>query len=289
VVECPADELCPRRHVEPGLDASAGGLDGPHAEHEAVGDLTAGVPERDETDDVAVTGGQGVGAAPALEILRGQPHGPHEPRPRRAGGRQHNRCGRRRLAEGRQGAKALALAQVTVEHQHARPQRTKRLLGLIERLGMSDEFEVAAGAQLRGGGAAAAYQHSRAHGGSLSAGRRAPIHVLALAFFVGGQIMLIVAIVPVLSERDEDIMRAVARRFGLASGVAIAVLLATGIALASHFSRWQDETLQAKLAVLLLGGELTALHIATPYSRAVSLALAGSSLTVVWLGVALTH
>jgi putative copper export protein len=115
------------------------------------------------------------------------------------------------------------------------------------------------------------------------------LHVVALAFFVGGQIMLIVAIVPVLSGRDEDVMRAVARRFGLASGVAIAVLLATGIALASHFSRWQDETLQAKLAVLVLVGVLTALHIATPYSRAVSLALAGSSLTVVWLGVALTH
>ena len=106
------------------------------------------------------------------------------------------------------------------------------------------------------------------------------LHVVALAFFVGGQIM-IVAIVPVLSGRDEDVMRAVARRFGLASGVAIAVLLATGIALASHFSRWQDETLQAKLAVLVLVGVLTALHIATPYSRAVSLALAGSSLTVV--------
>ena len=115
------------------------------------------------------------------------------------------------------------------------------------------------------------------------------LHVVALAFFVGGQMMLIVAIVPVLSRCDEDVMRAVARRFGLASGVAIAVLLATGIALASHFSRWQDETLQAKLAVLLLVGVLTALHIATPYSRAVSLALAGSSLTVVWLGVALTH
>jgi putative copper export protein len=115
------------------------------------------------------------------------------------------------------------------------------------------------------------------------------LHVIALAFFVGGQIMLIVAIVPVLSRRDEDVMRAVARRFGLASGVAIAVLLATGIALASHFSRWQDETLQVKLAVLVLVGVLTALHIATPYSRAVSLALAGSSLMVVWLGVALTH
>ena len=116
------------------------------------------------------------------------------------------------------------------------------------------------------------------------------LHVVALAFFVGGQMMLVVSIVPVLSGRDdEETMRAVARRFGVASGVAIAVLLATGIALASHFSRWQDETLQAKLAVIVLVGVLTGLHIATPHSRPVSLALAGSSLFVVWLGVALTH
>ena len=115
------------------------------------------------------------------------------------------------------------------------------------------------------------------------------LHVVALAFFVGGQIMLTVAIVPVLSGRNEEVMRALARRFGVASGVAIAVLLGTGIALASHLSRWQDETLQAKLAVLVLVAVLTALHIATPTSRAVSLALTGSSLTVVWLGVVLTH
>jgi putative copper export protein len=115
------------------------------------------------------------------------------------------------------------------------------------------------------------------------------LHVVALAFFVGGQLMLAVAIVPLLSGRDEQTMRAVARRFGMASAVAIAVLIATGVALASHFSRWQDETLQAKLAVLVLVGVLTGLHIATPQSRAVSLALLASSLTVVWLGVALTH
>ena len=115
------------------------------------------------------------------------------------------------------------------------------------------------------------------------------LHVVALAFFVGGQMMLVVSIVPVLSGRDEQTMRAVARRFGMASGAAIAVLLATGIALASHFSRWEDETLQAKLAVIVLVGVLTGLHIATPHSRAVSLALVASSLFVVWLGVTLTH
>ena len=115
------------------------------------------------------------------------------------------------------------------------------------------------------------------------------LHVLGLAFFVGGQIMLVVAIVPVLRGRDEEAMLAVARRFGIATAVAIVVLLATGVALASHFSRWEDETLQAKLAVVMLVGVLTGLHIATPRSRAVSLALACSSLFVVWLGVVLSH
>jgi hypothetical protein len=113
--------------------------------------------------------------------------------------------------------------------------------------------------------------------------------VVAFAFFVGGQIMLVGAIVPVLRGERDETMRAIARRFGIGSGFAIVVLLATGAAMASHFSRWQDETLQAKLAVLVLVPVLTGLHIATPHSRAVSLSLVGSSLVVAWLGVALTH
>lgn len=58
-----------------------------------------------------------------------------------------------------------------------------------------------------------------------------------------------------------------------AGAVAIAVLLATGTAMASHYSRWGDEALQAKLAVLVLAAVLTGLHIASPRSRALSLAL----------------
>lgn len=115
------------------------------------------------------------------------------------------------------------------------------------------------------------------------------LHIVALALFVGGQIMLVVAIVPALRGQPEEVMVGVARRFGIASAVAIVILLATGIAMASHYSRWQDETLQAKLAVLVLVAVLTGLHIATPHSRALSIALTASSLLVVWLGVALTH
>ena len=49
------------------------------------------------------------------------------------------------------------------------------------------------------------------------------LHVLAMAFFVGGQILLVAAVVPVLRGGDESVMRAVARRFGIGSAGALAL------------------------------------------------------------------
>jgi uncharacterized membrane protein len=41
------------------------------------------------------------------------------------------------------------------------------------------------------------------------------LHVLAMAFFVGGQLLLAIAVVPVeRSAPDRDRLRAIARRFG---------------------------------------------------------------------------
>jgi uncharacterized membrane protein len=112
---------------------------------------------------------------------------------------------------------------------------------------------------------------------------------VALAPFVGGQLVLVLAIVPVLRGRHEEALSAIARRFGIATAAAVVVLLATGVALASHFSRWQDRTLQLKLVLVALVGVLIGLHIASPRSRAISLTLTASSLVVVWLGVVLSH
>jgi putative copper export protein len=61
------------------------------------------------------------------------------------------------------------------------------------------------------------------------------LHVLALALFVGGQLMPLSR--SCRCPERTDVMLAVARRFGMASAVAIAVPLGTGIAMASHFSR----------------------------------------------------
>ena len=115
------------------------------------------------------------------------------------------------------------------------------------------------------------------------------LHIVALAFFVGGQLLLVVA-VPVLRRHGGDVaLRGVARRFGIGSAVAIVVLVATGAAMASHFALWHDDVLRLKLALVVLIGVLIALHIAAPTSRALSVAVLLASLLVVWLGVELTH
>ena len=116
------------------------------------------------------------------------------------------------------------------------------------------------------------------------------LHVAALVFFVGGQLMLAVAIGPVLRGRGEETtMRSIARRFGIGSAVALLVLIATGAAMAGRFARWDDPTLHAKLGLLVLIGVLVALHVVTPHTRAISLAVLVTSLAIVWLGIRLTH
>jgi uncharacterized membrane protein len=116
------------------------------------------------------------------------------------------------------------------------------------------------------------------------------LHIVALAFFIGGQLMLIVAVVPAVRRHGNDVvMRSAAKRFGIGSAVALVVLVATGAAMASHYARWQDNVLQVKLMFVVLIGVLLALHIASPSSRAISIAVFVASLIVVWLGVELTH
>ena len=116
------------------------------------------------------------------------------------------------------------------------------------------------------------------------------LHLLGIAFFVGGQLVLVAAVAPALRRRgDDEAMRLVARRFGIGSVAALALAVATGVAMASHYSLWDSNVLQAKLMVLVLVGVLTGLHVVAPRSRAVSYGVVASSLVVLWLGVKLTY
>jgi uncharacterized membrane protein len=116
------------------------------------------------------------------------------------------------------------------------------------------------------------------------------LHLLAMAFFVGGQLVLAVAVVPVERRApDRERLRAVARRFGYGTLVAIAVLLATGSAMASHFQRWDDGTLQLKLALVALVAVLVVWHMRRPTIHALEAAVLAISLAIVWLGLSLAH
>lgn len=116
------------------------------------------------------------------------------------------------------------------------------------------------------------------------------LHLLALAFFVGGQLVLVVAVVPAAGGgRHPEAMRAIARRFGWGSLAALVALLVTGAAMAEHFGRWSDTKLQLKLALVTLAGALVLWHIRAPDRRILDGAMFVVSLIVVWLGVALAH
>jgi putative copper export protein len=115
------------------------------------------------------------------------------------------------------------------------------------------------------------------------------LHLLGIAFFVGGQLMLVTVVTPVLRGQDQAVMRTAAKRFGIGSAVALVVIIASGAAMASHFDRWGDPTLHWKIGLLVVVFILTGLHTKTPYTRALSLATLALSLVIVFLGVALAH
>ena len=118
------------------------------------------------------------------------------------------------------------------------------------------------------------------------------LHLLAMAFFVGGQLVLAAAVLPAFrgaEGRDREPLRAIARRFGQGTIVAIVVLVITGAAMASHFDDWDASTLQVKLGLVVLVGVLVGVHIRRPTSHALDGAIFLVSLAIVWLGVALAH
>lgn len=114
------------------------------------------------------------------------------------------------------------------------------------------------------------------------------LHLLGIVFFLGGQVVVTAAVAPVL-RGNEEAMRSIAVRFGIGSVVALVVIIASGAGLASHFERWDDPMLHAKIGLLVLVFVLTGMHVLTPYNRAVSLGILLTTLLATWFGVNLTH
>jgi putative copper export protein len=114
------------------------------------------------------------------------------------------------------------------------------------------------------------------------------LHLIAMAFFVGGQLMLAFVVVPVLrGVGNRAPLRAAARRFGLGTVGAVGVLVVTGAALATHYHRWSDSTLQVKLGLVALVALLIGAHMRRPEWHVLDAAIFVASLAIVWLGLAL--
>jgi uncharacterized membrane protein len=112
------------------------------------------------------------------------------------------------------------------------------------------------------------------------------LHLLAMAFFVGGQLMLAGVVVPVLTGvEDRAPLRAAARRFGLGTLIAVGVLIVTGAAMASHDHRWSESTLQVKIGLVVLVLALIGVHMRRPQWHVLDAAIFLVSLAIVWLGI----
>lgn len=112
------------------------------------------------------------------------------------------------------------------------------------------------------------------------------LHLLAMAFFVGGQLMLGAIVVPVLrGAEDRAPLRAAARRFGIGTLFAVLVLVITGAAMATHLHKWHSSTLQVKVGLVVLVFVLIYFHMRKPEWHVLDAAIFAVSLAIVWLGI----
>jgi uncharacterized membrane protein len=114
------------------------------------------------------------------------------------------------------------------------------------------------------------------------------LHLVAMAFFLGGQLLLAAAVVPALrGDENRKQLRGVARRFGWGSLVALGVLIATGSAMASHLDLWSDGTLHVKLALVAIALVLVGVHLRYSRAHLLQAAVFLVTLAIVWEAVQL--
>lgn len=115
------------------------------------------------------------------------------------------------------------------------------------------------------------------------------LHVIAMAYFLGGQIMLAANVVPVLVKgEDRSQIGAVARRFGIGSLIALGVLVLTGMGMASHFELWGVGQFQVKMGLVLATIVAVGVHMARGDNHALMGLTFLLTLATVYAGIHLT-
>ena len=111
-----------------------------------------------------------------------------------------------------------------------------------------------------------------------------------MAFFVGGQLVFAAVVVPTARRAGEAVpVAAMARRFGYGTLAALALILATGVAMATHDHLWGDATFHAKLGLVAAIGVLLVWHVRRPAAHLLEAIVFVLSLAVVWIGLYLTN
>lgn len=118
------------------------------------------------------------------------------------------------------------------------------------------------------------------------------LHILGAAVWVGG-LIVVGALVPVIRDATEgsEVVRAVARRFGVVSWIALAVQVTTGSLML--FDRVWSTTLTVKIGLVIVSAILAAWH--SVFARQQTPAVRGGiqgmilllALVIVWLAIQL--
>jgi uncharacterized membrane protein len=111
------------------------------------------------------------------------------------------------------------------------------------------------------------------------------IHLLSMAFFVGGQLLVGAVLVPAFAgETDRSKFLQVARRFAYGTILAVLLLIITGSMLAGHLHVWSNGTLHIKMALVGVVIVLIGVHWFRPVWHWIDAALFIVSLAIVWCG-----
>jgi len=117
------------------------------------------------------------------------------------------------------------------------------------------------------------------------------LHVVAMAFFLGGQLMLAATVVPVLRAEpaQPERIKAIAQRFGMGTLVALGVLLLTGMMMASHFQLWDYGPFHVKMTLVVATIVAVIAHMMRGNSHVLMAITFLLTLATVYAGVNLTH